>query len=147
MDPKRGANTPVISEHHRKQTSGSPQRIKPELCLSFKTKDQLENRGEREVRCGTKVQQLPAVLHCAEKQLARFYARPPCVLRLEECVEVCSDNPPSLLRGYGRGVCASFLPLGAHCKKHTQNAHVYKVCWSTVELDWRGLQIFENKFK
>lgn len=83
MYPKRGANTPVISEHHKKHTSGSLERIKP--CLTCGSKQRIAaigDEGKSSLCYGTAgVRSLTLSFTVEMKQLGCFYARPPCVLR------------------------------------------------------------------
>lgn len=80
MHPECGGNTPVIPEHHRKRSAAPRGRMRPPLLyLSFKTKTRGWKRpnfpkwhaGDVKARSST----------AETKQLGRFYARPPCVLR------------------------------------------------------------------
>lgn len=135
MYPKRGANTPEISEHHRKHTSGSLQRIKPSDAPG--SKQRVAHRKGRRVQTLQLWRSSTLWFTVEMEQLGCFYARPPCAL--EECLYVCSETglTPASVRILGAWSVWKFSPVRCTLQKV---AHVNKVCWSAAEL----LKFFES---
>ncbi len=123
MYPKRGANTPVISEHHRKHTSGSLQRIKPRCTCGSKQTIAARRRREVQTLLRDTLEDFNAVVHCwteaARLLLRASPARPASWRSVCTCVQRLDCPPPnaSVEIIWAWSECCSFLPLCAHCKK------------------------------